>query len=273
MLVATPTLRYSYLSTYTTPLHVYRSALGTTLFLLTHVSLAVLFALVVLFIVYAAQQLVLVSFVSSGGVIFNLLAPLVACLLAVCVFVLSNPMHALLSLVGVFIATIALYVYAGIEFIGLVTLIVYVGAVAILFLFVIMLLNVKSLTSAATLIKYYSQYVTLGFGAAFAVFLQSYLVRPLGAVAHSPVAPIMSSPGHIFTSVHFAVVYRAADVNAIADLYTTHSVLFWLTTANLLLALLGSIILAMSTTEQPRFVAAVALLSARDRDRYRVASS
>lgn len=198
---------------------------NTSFSLLTHVSLAVLLALVVFFAMFAVQQFGLASFAYSS-VVFNLLMPLSACILAVCVFVLSNPMHALLSLVGVFLATIMFYVYVGIEFIGLVTLIVYVGAVAILFLFVIMLLNVKSLTAAITLLKYYTQRVTLGFGAALVSVLQLLLVSSLGAIINSVSACILSSPGHIFNSVSFAVTYRAADVNAIADLYTTHSVLF-----------------------------------------------
>lgn len=56
-------------------------------------------------------------------------------------------MHGLLSLISVFFNVVILYLSAGAEFLAFTFLIVYVGAIAILFLFVIMLLNVKELTS------------------------------------------------------------------------------------------------------------------------------
>lgn len=58
-------------------------------------------------------------------------------------------MHGLLSLISVFFSVVVLYLSAGAEFLAFTFLIVYVGAIAILFLFVIMLLNVKELTSSS----------------------------------------------------------------------------------------------------------------------------
>jgi NADH:ubiquinone oxidoreductase subunit 6 (subunit J) len=193
-----------------------------------HVALAVLTVYVLPRIISIISFHALLLLTAKYSLVFDLVLPFLACILAICVPLLSNPMHALLSLVGVFLATILFYVKSGIEFIGLVTLIVYVGAVAILFLFVIMLLNVKSLTMNTVLIKYYLQYMLLLYGVFLAGYLLNNLVFPLSFSSLDIVDfPIPAySPGYFFEDVYYAVLYRAADVNAIAGLYTTHAVLF-----------------------------------------------
>jgi NADH-quinone oxidoreductase subunit N len=130
---------------------------------------------------------------------------------------------------------------------------VWIGAVAILILFVIMLLNVKSLTSSVKLIKHLTQKGGIVVGAFFAVWLREYLVNAVDFHSVSDfVANIVEYVSIYFgSSVYLQVTYLAPDVNAIALLYTQHASLFWITTINLLIALLGAIILATSTTEFP----------------------
>lgn len=89
----------------------------------------------------------------SASTVLNLVLPLLSVVFALGVILYRNPIYALLSLIGVFLATVLFYIGNGAEFIGLVLLIVYVGAVSILFLFVLMLLNVKSLTSTKRLMQ------------------------------------------------------------------------------------------------------------------------
>lgn len=217
-----------------------------------NVTVAVLCIPLLLILVLFVQNLVLQLFINAGTVLFGLVLPVVACVLAVCVIVLSNPMHALLSLVGVFLTTVLFYVSSGIEFIGLVFLIVYVGAVAILFLFVIMLLNVKSLTSNETLIVHSTQTVSLIFGGLLALHVFFTVADRLGRTTAEAVAArshVGVYASNIDDAIYYQVMYRAADVNGIAPLYTEHAPLFWIITINLLLALLGGIILATSTTE------------------------
>lgn len=55
----------------------------------------------------------------------------------------KNPVHSLFSLILVFLNTAILLIISGIEYIGIFIIIVYIGAIAILFLFVIMMLNMK----------------------------------------------------------------------------------------------------------------------------------
>jgi len=75
--------------------------------------------------------------------------------------------HSLLALIVVFFNTILLYLAAQAEFLGLTFLIVYVGAIAILFLFVIMLLNVKELTDTPRVSLSQAQLFTVFFAVPF----------------------------------------------------------------------------------------------------------
>lgn len=79
---------------------------------------------------------------------FALFIPTLTLGLGVGVICLTHPVHALLCLIAIFFNTVLLYLASEAEYLALVFLIVYVGAIAILFLFVIRLLNVKELTSA-----------------------------------------------------------------------------------------------------------------------------
>ena len=215
--------------------------------------MAVLCVPVLIVLVWLIKNLVFLLYASTTNFFFNLMLPVAACVLAVGVAVLANPMHALLSLVGVFLSTVLFYVQAGIVFIGLAFLIVYVGAVAILFLFVIMLLNVKSLTSKARVITHRTQTIALFFGALLGYRLFTGVASSLGRVTFKSTAQ-RSHVGGVSSGiddvVYYQTMFRGPDVNAIAPLYTEHALLFGVTTANLLLALIGAIVLATSTTEQ-----------------------
>lgn len=159
-------------------------------------------------------------------------------------------MHALLALLAVCFSTVLLYLMAGIAFVGLVFLIVYVGAVAVLFLFVIMLLNVKSLTPTDTLVQHTSQFTAI---AATALLLQQLHQHLTGAAARAVSDNLMCNVAVEPTTadaVYNYVRFQAMDINALVPLYTVHSVLFLVTTAILLAALLGAIILATVTTER-----------------------
>jgi len=185
----------------------------------------------------------------------ELALPLGACILAATVFWCRNPMHSLLALLGVFFSTVLMYLIAGIVFVGLVFLIVYVGAVAVLFLFVIMLLNVKSLTSQDRLLRHVSQVGAIGGGSLLLRQTHGHVIDCMDrsmAADFLRDAVIEPSTGE---AIFFYIRFRAMDINALTGLYTVHTILFLVTTAILLAALLGAIILATVTTERATSVA------------------
>src|SRR5512141_1146224 len=68
---------------------------------------------------------------------------LVTTLAAGAVITLKNPVHAVLSLILTFFSTACLWLLLQAEFLGIVLVLVYVGAVMILFLFVVMMLDIN----------------------------------------------------------------------------------------------------------------------------------
>lgn len=87
----------------------------------------------------------ILSETTTNGMVYNTLnlVSLIAILFSISVIVTKNPIFSILFLIALFI-TIALYLMMlGINFIGLSYLLVYVGAVSILFLFILMLINIR----------------------------------------------------------------------------------------------------------------------------------
>jgi NADH-ubiquinone oxidoreductase chain 6 len=80
----------------------------------------------------------------SGYTTYNLdLLYIVAILLGVWVIISKNPIVSVLFLIGLFLSISIYLIFTGLNFIGLSYLLVYVGAVSILFLFILMLINVR----------------------------------------------------------------------------------------------------------------------------------
>ena len=80
----------------------------------------------------------------SGYTVFNLdLLNIIAILLGILVIISKNPIVSVLFLIGLFLCISAYLILTGLNFIGLSYLLVYVGAVSILFLFILMLINVR----------------------------------------------------------------------------------------------------------------------------------
>jgi NADH-quinone oxidoreductase subunit J len=76
----------------------------------------------------------------------------------------KNPIHSILFLVLVFFNVSGLLIMLGVEFLALLFLIVYVGAIAVLFLFIIMMLSIKIPEYKITIYRYFHIGTILGIG-------------------------------------------------------------------------------------------------------------
>ena len=85
-----------------------------------------------------------------------------------------NPVHAVLWMVVTFVSSAALWILLEAEFLGIVLILVYVGAVMVLFLFVVMMLDIDIATMRAGFIKY------LPVGATVAVVMLLEIVLVVG---------------------------------------------------------------------------------------------
>ena len=66
----------------------------------------------------------------------------------------KNPVHSVLYLILIFILTICFFFLLGVEYLSFVFLIIYIGAIAVLFLFIVMMLNIKTIEYNESFLKY-----------------------------------------------------------------------------------------------------------------------
>jgi len=81
--------------------------------------------------------------------VYNILLPSLIIILSISVVLFNNPIYSLLALIIVFFQMVILLLSIQVEFLSMIFLIIYIGAISILFLFVIMMFNLKELQTAA----------------------------------------------------------------------------------------------------------------------------
>ena len=156
---------------------------------------------------------------------------------AVMVIAARNPVHSVLFLILTFFNAAGLFVLMGAEFVAMILVIVYVGAVAVLFLFVVMMLDVDF----AELREGFLQYMPFGALIGFILLLELLLV--VGAWTIAPeAAALAASPPPILTDV--------TNTEAIGRvLYTDYVYYFQASGMILLVAMIGAIVLTLRHKE------------------------
>lgn len=100
-----------------------------------------------------------------GNYLIHFLAIILVCS-TILMFTAVNPINTLLLLISVFFLTSMIFMLVGVDFLGLLILLIYVGAIAVLFLFVVMMLNVRRIDRDNTL------YLVIGLFITIILFLQ-----------------------------------------------------------------------------------------------------
>ena len=165
----------------------------------------------------------------QADAIFFWLFSTVLILSALSVILARNPVHSVLFLILAFVNAAGLFLLMGAEFLGMILIVVYVGAVAVLFLFVVMMLDVDF----AELKQGFLEYLPIGRLIAFFVALE------LGYVAagwsRSPLASAPASPP--------GTVSNTAALGRV--LYTQYFFFFQASGFILLTAMIGAIVLTL----------------------------
>lgn len=145
-----------------------------------------------------------------------------------------NPVHSVLFLILAFFNAAGLFLLAGAEFLAMILVIVYVGAVAVLFLFVVMMLDIDFTKMREGLQKY------APFGAAVGCILFAELVM---AGLHWMFSPVMPLP---ITGGLGQMGGPVTNTGALGTLiYTHYLLLFQLCGLVLLVAMIGAITLTL----------------------------
>nr|UAT97989.1 NADH dehydrogenase subunit 6 [Ahnfeltia plicata] len=155
---------------------------------------------------------------------------------AVMVIGLSNAVHSVLFLIIVFCNVAGLLLLLGAEFLSFMLLIVYVGAIAVLFLFVVMMLNVKTNPINASSLS------VLPIGSLICLILvaQIYSVIDMNLVFFDS---IESNPKWISWAAETNGISNIEVVGSV--LYTSFSLLFLVCGLILLVSMIGAIVLTM----------------------------
>ena len=165
--------------------------------------------------------------------IFFYIFAFVAIVAAIMVTVSKNTVHSVLFLILDFISISCLFIMIGAEFLGMIMLIVYVGAVAVLFLFVVMMLNVAQQQNEwFTSIKD-SSHIPMGLLISVIIFME--LIVVLGGWKFKP---------DLVNSTLITIDQGVSNTHSIGYvLYTDYIHLFQLSGMILLVAMIGSIVL------------------------------
>ena len=170
--------------------------------------------------------------------IFFYFFSLIAVFSAVMVISSKNTVHSVLFLILDFISISCLFIMIGAEFLGMIMLIVYVGAVAVLFLFVVMMLNVAQQKDEWFKKISSSQF---SFGTLISLIIFFELIIVIGGWKYKPDIIETSS---IFVDKKFTNTHAIGSV-----IYTDYIHLFQLAGIILLVAMIGAIVLTYRKRE------------------------
>nr|YP_009317704.1 NADH dehydrogenase subunit 6 [Zygodon viridissimus]AOY35751.1 NADH dehydrogenase subunit 6 [Zygodon viridissimus] len=156
----------------------------------------------------------------------------------------KNPVHSVLFFILVFFNTSGLLVLLGLDFFAMIFLVVYVGAIAVLFLFVVMMLNIK----IAEIHENVLRYLPVG-GIIGVIFLLEIFF-----IVDNDYIPILStelSTTYLTYTVYAEKIQSWTNLETLGNLlYTTYFVLFLVSSLILLVAMIGAIVLTMHKTTQ-----------------------
>ena len=169
--------------------------------------------------------------------IFFYIFSFIAIVSAIMVTVSRNTVHSVFFLILDFVSISCLFIMGGAEFLGMIMLIVYVGAVAVLFLFVVMMLNVAQQenewfqSKKNTLSS--SSHIPVGFLISIIIFFE--LVIVIGGWKFKP---------NIETNFNLSLDLATTNTHSIGSvLYTDYIHLFQISGMILLVSMIGAIVL------------------------------
>ena len=163
----------------------------------------------------------------------------IAIISAIMVTVSKNTVHSVFFLILDFISISCLFIMIGAEFLGMIMLIVYVGAVAVLFLFVVMMLNVAQQKNQWFLSTSSSKHIPLGLIISTIIFFELIIV--IGGWKYKP---------DLFENLNLTTPNSMSNTHLLGRIiYTDYIHIFQISGMILLVAMIGAIVLTFRQRE------------------------
>ena len=179
----------------------------------------------------------------------------IAIVSAIMVTVSKNTVHSVFFLILDFISISCLFIMIGAEFLGMIMLIIYVGAVAVLFLFVVMMLNVAQQKNQWFSAEKSSKHIPIGIIVSLLIFFELIIV--IGGWKYKP---------DLASAMSLTIDKDITNTHSIGYvLYTDYIHVFQLSGMILLVAMIGAIVL---TFRQRSGVKRQSYFSQISRERY-----
>lgn len=149
----------------------------------------------------------------------------------------NNPIHSVFYLVLVFLNGAGLFILWGVEFLAIVFIIVYVGAIAILFLFIVMMLNIKLVELNENMLRY----LPIGAFMAIIFFFEIFLLMDNDFISLNF---YKTQDFFIFSWDPLFISFSNLEILGLY-IYTLYFSLFWMASLILLVAMIGAIVLTL----------------------------
>ena len=171
--------------------------------------------------------------------IFFYFFSIIAVFSAIMVIASKNTVHSVFFLILDFISISCLFIMIGAEFLGMIMLIVYVGAVAVLFLFVVMMLNVAQQKDEWFKGKIFTSHIPFGSLISIIIFLELIIV--IGGWKYKP---------NLIETSSIQIDKNFTNTHALGNIiYNDYIHLFQLAGLILLVAMIGAIVLTYRKRE------------------------
>ena len=171
--------------------------------------------------------------------IFFYIFSIIAVISAIMFTVSKNTVHSVFFLILDFISISCLFILIGAEFLGMIMLIVYVGAVAVLFLFVVMMLNVAQQKNQWFYSEENSSHIPIGLIISTIIFFELIIV-----VGGWKYKPDLVNPTNMSLNNDISNTHSLGQV-----LYTDYIHIFQISGMILLIAMIGAIVLTYRKRE------------------------
>lgn len=169
---------------------------------------------------------------------------IIAILLGIFVIISKNPIVSVLFLIGLFLCIAAYLILTGLNFIGLSYLLVYIGAVSILFLFILMLINVR--ISELLIDSINSIPLAILIGGLFNYFVNNvlpYMVMTNSLLYHFTIKKQLTNVTSVSWDGYLAETSHITSIGNV--LYGNYSIWLIITSIILLLAMVGAIVITL----------------------------